>query len=268
MRPPVELLEQARLASYMTDPQAARLLALHLELQLDSTNSRALQALPTQGGRGIAWFAEQQLAGRGRRGRHWVSGFASDLTFSLAWRFDLPLAQLSGLSLAAGVVLCEVLGELGLDGHGLKWPNDILLDGRKLAGILVEAVGESGGPACVVIGIGINIGLPDAVGQAVEQAWTSLHEQGVPVSRNQLAGHLLGALSDACEQFSRLGPAPFVERWREHDLLAGLPLRLHFGDRVIEGRSKGVTDDGGLALETLEGVQTFYAGEVTLRGMP
>jgi len=213
-------------------------------------------------------LAEQQSAGRGRRGRTWVSPFGVNLYGSLLWRSPLAPAALGASSLVAGVVVAEQLAALGVEGVALKWPNDVLWQRRKLAGLLLEVAGESQGPSHLVVGIGINLRMAADQGAAIDQPWVTLAEalpaevEGV---RNALAGRLAEALLEALADYERVGLAPFLARWGRFDSLLGQPVALHLGERVIRGRYAGIESDGALRLETAEGVRRFQAGEVSLR---
>lgn len=262
---PLELLDAARIRAEFGTATLGALDALHLLGAVDSTNIRAAADLPGQGGRARVWLAEHQTAGRGRRGRSWVSTFGRNLYLSLAWRFELPMSQLAGLSLAAGVVVAEVLQALGLDGHALKWPNDVLVGGRKLAGILLEVSGEAGGPATAVIGVGVNLHLPPSHAQSIEQPWVDLHQLGLAVSRNRMAGMLVDRLVDACTTFSKGRLDPFLPRWEPFDRLRGRPVVIVRGEHAMEGVYCGIAPSGAIVLEGAAGRVEHHAGEVSLR---
>lgn len=263
---PLELLDESAIRRVVAATNRDRLESLHIHAVTNSTNDCALAAPPVTGGRARVWVAEHQTAGRGRRGRRWQSSFGDSLYFSLAWRFDLPMAGISGVSLAAGVVVSEVLEALGHRGHRLKWPNDLLVDGRKLAGILLEAAGEIDGPTVAVIGIGINFRVPAAVGERIDQPWTDLHGNGVAdASRNRVAGMLADRLIGACRQFEAEGLAPFLPRWQAYDGMVGRHVTLVQGDRRVDGLYRGVSPNGALVLEHANGRREYHAGEVSLR---
>ena len=263
---PLELLDALRIDSYLADEARNHLDALNLLSSTASTNTCAKEDLPSESGCARVWLAEHQTAGRGRRGRHWVSSFGENLYLSMAWRFDLPMAELTGLSLAAGVAVAEALHQLGLDGQTLKWPNDVLIDGRKVSGILVEVAGESDGPASAVIGVGVNVRMPAADAASIDQAWTDLHRSGATeVSRNQLAGIMVQHLILACRLFARDGLTPFLTRWERFDRLPGEHVRLMRGDQTIEGVYRGITRSGAMLLENDSGCTEHHAGEVSLR---
>ena len=263
---PLELFERELILAGLAPSRRDRLQALEIHPVIDSTSS-ALQRAPAPDlHHGRACLAEYQSAGRGRRGRSWVGGFGRNLMLSLAWRFDLELAGLAGLSLAAGVALAEVLEEAGLEGHRLKWPNDLLVDGAKLGGILVEAQGEADGPCTAVIGVGLNLALEDE-GAAIDQPWTDLRRHLSPMpGRNRLAGRLLDRLMATCERLQRDGLQPFLEPWRQRDGFRDRPVVLHTPRGASQGICRGIDDQGALLIETAAGIERHHAGEVTLRG--
>jgi len=158
-----------------------------------------------------------------------------------------------------------MLNSLGLSNHGLKWPNDILWNQRKLAGILLEVQGESNGPATVVIGIGINLDLGEHAKLQIDQPAVGLNETGLEIGRNRLAGYLLESMAQMCREFAQEGLSPFVRRWRDYDAFAGRPVCLVGPGRKIAGTCVGLADDGGLRLLSGEEERVFYAGELSLR---
>ncbi len=263
---PLDLLAPERLAAELRPASRASLEVLHFYFSVPSTNLCAMEDLPTESGKARVWLAEHQAAGRGRRGRRWVSPFGQSICLSLAWRFDLPMAELAGLSLAAGAAVAEGLARLGMEGHVLKWPNDVLLDDKKLSGILVEVTGETEGPASAVIGVGANVRLLEPEATDIDQPWTDLHRAGLMmVSRNQIAGVLIDGLIEACQSFASDGFAPFVSRWQRYDRLFGERVRLTRGDQASEGVYLGITPRGTLLLEGERGCTEHSAGEVSLR---
>lgn len=262
----LELLDLERIHAHIGDRSRARLQSTELLISTPSTNSCAAAKPPTRSGRARVWLAEHQTAGRGRRGREWVGAFGHNVYLSLAWRFELPMSELAALSLVAGVVLAESMRELGVHGHALKWPNDVLAKGRKLAGILVEVFGEAAGPVTAVVGVGINMRMPMSNGASIEQPWVNLSAlPGGDVSRNLLAGTLIDRLVEACDVFASEGLAPYLERWRAFDAFDGRPVRLHSGGRTLEGVYAGIAANGALILENGEGRSEHHAGEVSLR---
>ena len=264
---PLELLDRERIALLLGRATAACLDELHLLESVDSTNGYLLSRRLADSRRGVVCLAEQQTAGRGRRGRAWVSPFGTNLYLSLLWRFDMPPMGLSGLSLAAGVAVARGLASLGLGGVALKWPNDVQWGGRKLAGLLLELNGEADGPTHAVIGVGLNLRMPDAAGRGIEQPWVDLAEAmgGQGPSRNLVAARLVDELVAAVLEFRDAGLAPFLADWRALDALAGRPVRVSLGERAIDGIELGVAASGALRVQTAEGEREFHAGEVSLR---
>lgn len=263
---PLELLDAQRIVTELGPASRTCLESMNLLSSVPSTNFCATEDLPAHSGCARAWLAEHQTLGRGRRGRPWISAFGQNICLSLAWRFDLPMSDLGGFSLAAGVAVAEGLSRLGVEGHVLKWPNDILLDGRKLSGILVEVAGESEGPASAVVGVGANVHMSAAQGADIDQPWIDLNRAGLAmISRNRIAGVLIDHLINACRLFSNEGFAPFAPRWQRFDRLIGEPVRLSRGAHISEGVYRGITLRGTMLLEDLHGCTEHSAGEVSLR---
>lgn len=233
---------------------------------VDSTNSfLARQSIPAIG-RANACLCEYQDSGRGRRGRTWVSSYGNNLILSLGWHFDLSLSGLSGLSLAVGVALAELLASIGLNRHRLKWPNDVEVAGEKLAGILVEAFGEAQGPAFAVVGVGLNVQLPEEQRVAIDRPATDLVRQGiVDVTRTALAERCAKALAQACRQYADEGIRDFLQRWLAFDGYLNRNVHILCGGRTIAGRYVGLDETGALLLEQDGCTQAYRAGEVSLR---
>lgn len=261
---PVELLDVAAIRAQLGPVAGGLLSTIELFHELDSTNDYLRQK--TAAGPGSLCLAERQLQGRGRRGRTWISPYGSNLYLSLLWRFDRGVAALGGLSLVTGIALVRALRELGLEQVGIKWPNDIYLQQAKVAGILIEITGESAGPCSAVIGLGVNVAMPEAAGEEIDQPWIDLSRAcGKPVSRNQLAGRLLEHLLPALRDFEASGLLPFREEWQSYDLSHGRPVQVHQAGTAIAGTGAGIDEEGALLLETPDGICRFTSGEVSLR---
>ena len=230
----------------------------------DSTNEQLLQAARARDIHACVLLAEYQTAGRGRRGDRWLSAPGSGLCMSLGWRFDAPPATFSALSLVVGFALVSALRELGVEQAMLKWPNDIVCRGAKLAGILIEMRSEAGGPCVTVIGIGLNIHLSDSAREQIGRpAGGYLEAGGNRLSRNQLAGVLLARLASALDEFAVQGFAPFRTRWAACDALADHQVRLELPGRVVEGIARGVDEHGALMIEHGGLRERFMAGHLT-----
>jgi BirA family biotin operon repressor/biotin-[acetyl-CoA-carboxylase] ligase len=233
----------------------------------DSTNSELYRRAERGAPAGTVLVADRQSAGRGRRGRTWLSSPAGSLTFSLLWRFDGPPGRLAGLSLAVGLALARALERLGARGVGLKWPNDVLLasagDFAKLAGILVEMASDRRGTQAV-IGIGLNLLPPDeALAQpaaGLAQAMTQLPE------RHAVLAAILGELAGVLDTFAVDGFAGLKNEWQSRDAWAGRAVQLlEDGGTVASGICRGADDDGALLLECSDGLRRILSGDVSLR---
>lgn len=260
---PVELLEAERIRTQMR--HASSVSALDVAWSLDSTNSELLRRKAPERGADVL-LAEQQTGGRGRRGRHWASPIAANLYVSVSRQFSGGLARLGGLSLVVGVAVAEALRQAGYERVGVKWPNDLLADGRKLGGILVEGGGEHGGPVRAVIGIGLNVRMPEAAAEGIEQAWTDLATLGGSTpSRNAIAAVVLDALLPALEIFDADGLAPFLARYAVLDVLAGRAVTVHGPQGDAHGIAEGLADDGALQVRIGMEYRHVHAGDVSVR---
>jgi BirA family biotin operon repressor/biotin-[acetyl-CoA-carboxylase] ligase len=264
---PLELLDREMLLAGLSASARSCLAALEVHDELDSTNTHLMQTAREQGRHGLVCLAERQSAGRGRSGRNWVSPFAANLYLSLLWRFEEGHGAAAGISLAAGVAAARAARRCGLEGVGLKWPNDLLWRGRKLGGILVEVAGESHGPCSVVIGVGLNVHMPAASGIGIDQPWVDCREvAGRRVSRNRLAAALLDELLPLLRDYPATGLAGHLPAWREHSCMLGRPVILHLGDARIHGVAEDVGADGLLHLRLENGERrSFASGEVHMR---
>lgn len=264
---PLDLLEQDSIVKALGSHWQARLDGLEIHDEVDSTNSH-LMAKALSGDRAIcACLAERQTAGRGRRGRSWLSPFAANLYLSILWHSPRPPHQLGGLSLAMGVMVARLLHRLGFVGAGLKWPNDLICDQGKLGGLLIQLHGEGEGPSSLVIGLGLNLRMPAAIGREIDQPWCNLDSLGPIPSRSELAGQLIVAILQGLEQYDDKGLEPFQEDWTRFDLLHGKAVRMGHGDgRQSEGINSGIGPDGALLLRTPAGIERYHSGEVSLRG--
>ncbi|PLR29206.1 biotin--[acetyl-CoA-carboxylase] synthetase [Chimaeribacter coloradensis] len=233
---------------------------------IDSTNQYLLDRI-SELTSGEACVAEYQHAGRGRRGRQWVSPFGANLYLSMFWRLEQGPAAAMGLSLVIGIVMAEVLQQLGAADVRVKWPNDLYLRDRKLAGILVELTGKTGDAAQLVIGAGINLAMRESNSQAINQGWINLQEAGVVIDRNQLTAMLLTHLRQALRKFEIEGLAPFISRWNQLDNFKDREVKLLIGEQEIYGIARGIDAQGGLLLEREGVISPFIGGEISLRGI-
>jgi len=231
---------------------------------IDSTNAEALRAVAQGREAPFMVLAERQTAGRGRRGRTWVSPFAENLYYSLVLRIDGGMRQLEGLSLVVGLAVMQALRELGIARAGLKWPNDVLVGQQKIAGILLELVGDPADVCHVVLGIGINVNMQST--DAVDQQWTSMRlESGKPVDRNRLVSLLSKRLQEYLVLHREQGFAPIQAQWEANHLWQGRAVSLIAGVNQVDGEVMGIDHQGALRLK-VDGVEkSFSGGELSLR---
>ncbi|MCB1687216.1 MAG: bifunctional biotin--[acetyl-CoA-carboxylase] ligase/biotin operon repressor BirA [Halioglobus sp.] len=263
----IDLLDADRVRGALGERARSLLTRLEIQGSVDSTNSEVLRWVAQSGSSGLVCSAEQQTAGRGRRGRQWVSPYASNLYLSLLWEFSQGAAALEGLSLAVGVAVARALRACGVTAVQLKWPNDVLYDGAKLGGILLEMSGDAAGTCRVVIGVGLNVAMPREAAGAIDQAWTDVRSvsAGQPPGRNRLLAELLNELLPLAADFEQQGFAHWRDEWQALDAFAGEPVVLHTGSGQLAGVARGVDERGALQLETTTGVQSVYGGEISLR---
>ena len=244
----------------------------HIELfaTIDSTNTYARDRATEQSCGGLLVLAEQQTAGRGRRGKTWVSPFASHLAMSLVWDFEHGARALEGLSLAVGVAVRRALRAQGVDKVELKWPNDVYSGGKKMAGILLEMIGDPTGNCSVVVGVGINYRLCDGNAQSIDQPWTDVASEAASCpSRNVLCSALVDHITAVLGGFAEHGFAPYRQEWQDADAYYGRQCILSTVRESTSGKVVGVDDRGALLLELSDGVQqTFIGGELSLRLVP
>lgn len=257
----IDLLDHSSILAGLTSVAQARLGVLEVEAQIPSTNSALLGGAY---GNGAVMLAEQQTAGRGRRGRAWVSPLGANMYCSMRWHFSAGITCLEGLSLAVGVALVDALRELGVVDVMLKWPNDLWLKGKKLGGVLVEVGGDAHGECYAVVGVGLNIAMPKNAALAIDQAWIDLASEGYFLSRNRVAAaiinHLLALLSD----YQTKGFSAYRERWLAANALADTWVAVT-GAEQKTGRVIGLNDTGALLLQSDGGVEVISGGEVSVR---
>ncbi|QEY61024.1 bifunctional biotin--[acetyl-CoA-carboxylase] ligase/biotin operon repressor BirA [Metapseudomonas lalkuanensis] len=232
---------------------------------LDSTNAETMRRLGAGAVPPFAVIAERQTEGRGRRGRRWVSPYAQNLYYSLALRVDGGARQLEGLSLVVGLAVLKTLRSFGLAEAGLKWPNDLLVGNRKIAGILLELLGDPADICHVVVGIGVNVNMQLAT-EDIDQPWTSMRtETGVLVDRNALVARLNEHLEDYLGRHKREGFAALRAEWEGAHLWQGRLVNLTAGTQSIQGRVMGIDATGALRLSVDGEERAYSGGELSLR---
>ncbi|RLQ22199.1 bifunctional biotin--[acetyl-CoA-carboxylase] ligase/biotin operon repressor BirA [Seongchinamella sediminis] len=266
----VELLAADRVLPGLSPLSRQLLSALDLRDIVGSTNAEAMAQIAAGSGSGYVCSAEQQSAGRGRRGRTWVSPYGRNLYLSAVWEYEQGAAVLEGMSLAVGVVVARALASCGVPPVQLKWPNDLLYRGAKFGGILLEMTGDPAGACQVVVGIGLNVDMPGATATGIDQAWTDVARicGGQAPPRNALLAALLDELLPMLASFEKTGFVAWRDEWQGLDAFAGVDVVLHSGSHKMAGKACGVDERGALQLQTTTGFQSIFGGEISLRPAP
>jgi BirA family biotin operon repressor/biotin-[acetyl-CoA-carboxylase] ligase len=238
--------------------------------QVESTNDYLLENIRSDSRCGLPYHAvvaEQQTKGRGRRGREWQSPYGHNIYFSLAWCCNKDPLELSGLSLAAAIAIIRTLERFGIKGLEVKWPNDIYYHDKKLAGVLIDLVGESHGRTTMIIGMGINTYISNKTGEDISQPWVSIHDiLGEFIDRNKLIGTLSQEVIKMIHQFDDAHLEPFLKEWNKHDCFSGKEVVLFNAEKKIQGVMQGIGDHGELLLLDDTGqVKKHISGELSLR---
>jgi len=264
---PIEFLDAGAIAAGLRreDPR----LALEIVDEIDSTSTRLLELAAAGAPSGRCLAAEWQNCGRGRRGRSWVSSVGGSLTFSLLWRFERGAGHLGGLSLACGAAIARALGDCGVQHVQVKWPNDVVVAFRKLAGILVETSGEMQGPTAAVIGVGVNYRLPERVLERIDQPVTDVAQSvaSAPPSRSVVLARMLAALARALDAFERDGFASARDDWRALHAYHGRPVRVvPAREPPFDAVVSDVAADGTLVVAAADGrMLNLSSAEISLR---
>ena len=271
-----ELLDAELILTLIDDLARAQIANLEIFKSIDSTNKYAREKAEAEPSSGIIVLAEQQAAGRGRRGKTWVSPFAANIYLSIVWDFEQGAQALEGLSLAVGVAVKRALNTHGLGSVQLKWPNDIYIEGQKLGGILLEIIGDPVGHCSVIIGVGINVAMPEDQATGIDQDWTDvktqmhLQQDGIEgtahFSKNHIASALISEIVLLLSDFQSLGFSSYRDEWQTADAFYGKQAAITTPKQSISGIVRGVESNGALRLELDNGkIETFIGGELSLR---
>ena len=262
----LSLLDRAAIEASLSDSARVKLTELEIHQIIESTNTHLMQQMTDGLVSGRVCLAEKQTGGRGRRGRVWVSPYAGSVYMSVTQVFQRGAVSTEGLSLAVGVLVADALAKFGVADIQLKWPNDIYWQGKKLAGILLELVGDAAGECAVVVGLGLNVNLPRSASDEIDQAWSDLQSiVNAKVSRSELVAQLVNSLLPALSNYETDGCESYLQRWAELDFLKGSRVSAATGDSSVVGVAKGVNERGALVIETLLGPQVVNGGEVSVR---
>ncbi|HXH54402.1 MAG TPA: bifunctional biotin--[acetyl-CoA-carboxylase] ligase/biotin operon repressor BirA [Gammaproteobacteria bacterium] len=269
------LLETAKISGFIKKAQQNQVKQIELFDSLPSTNDYLLNlksatAIPEVSKQNRACFAEKQTQGKSRRGRAWVSPFAKNIYLSLLWHFEKDPSELSGLSLAIAIATVETLQAFGITKNlGIKWPNDVLCKNHKLAGILIELSGEANDVCSAVIGVGLNVNMPNSAlyDRNISQPWTDLQRvTDQKIDRNKLAGMLLNNLIATASLFQKQGLMAFFPQWQKLDLTFNKSVTIITNTTKLQGIGRGINEYGYFLLEIKPGViKQFASGEVSLR---
>ncbi len=263
---PVALLDTVEVLSAVEVPLRARLKQIERIWSCDSTNSELMRRLHQGVESGILLLAEHQSGGRGRRGKPWISPFGGSLYLSLLWRFSGGLMALSGLGIVVGIAMAQAVQRLGVEQARLKWPNDLHVEDRKMGGVLIELEGESEGPTDVVIGVGLNLQIPQQESGAIDQPWSTLADYLEPLpSRNRLAAAVINQLIPLLDRFEQGGLEELMPEWEALDRVHNQPVVIHQEGGAIHGIARGIDRMGALQLEVDGEIQSHYSGDVSLR---
>ena len=262
---PLELLSRERLLEAAGPGMADTLTALTVLAEVDSTNQYLLERIGQADFHGHVVLAEYQTAGRGRHGNTWLSPFGSGISLSVGWEFKSPPAAMGIVSLALGVAVIETLAGFGIDTAGLKWPNDILCNGNKLGGILVEMRGELAGPCQLVMGIGLNYLLPGGHLPSLGRSVTDIAAiAGTLPLRNAVAARLITRIMDLLLAFDASQIPEILDRWRHYDCVSGKRVTLVTAAGTVRGTAVGIDETGSLLLRVGDCVNSYSSGDISL----
>ena len=265
----VDTLDEEQTLAHLPDRMRRRIGSVDWFDRVDSTSDHLLRHLTGATDRVAICIAESQSAGRGRRGRSWVSPFGCNIYFSVAYPFAAGVSGLIGLTPALGVALARTLTGMGVAGIRVKWPNDLLLEQRKAAGILVDIRGDAAGPCWAIVGIGVNLAMPGAAGRTVDQPWANIAPRLAPgVTRTECLGRLLSSVLCGLETIETRGPDSYLVDWPRFDALRGKTVMVDGHGEAITGVAEGIAGNGMLRVVTQAGERLVMAGEVSVRNVP
>ena len=262
----IEFMDKELLLSRMRSPAVKILNKLEIFKEIDSTNQYLLESPEISYKHACVILAEYQTQGRGRRGSPWISPIGSGISLSIAWHFEQPIKSLTCLSLATGSAVIRVLTKMGFDGIGLKWPNDIFFQGKKLGGLLIEMRGETAGPCDVVIGLGLNFAFPLGFEGNIEQPWIDLVSiKDSTASRNHITAELISEVMLLLDSYTNINTEDIISEWQQYDCMRGKKAKLKIQGKKIHGLVMGIDNNGALLMSIDNRIQKYTAGEISLR---
>ena len=261
---PLVLLNKNEIEGFCSEHDITTKIEVHSII--DSTNDFLKRRVPTQVSCGQVCVAEFQSAGRGRRGRQWVSPFGSHIYMSMYWPLMQGMSAAMGLNVVAALAIADAIKSLYDINVELKWPNDIYLNGVKLAGILIELEGQALEVAHCIIGIGVNVDMPIKAAENIDQDWTDLQSQvKEKINRNELVAKLMTSLQARLTIHNETGIETMLNDWHNKDCFLNCTVNLTTGAKEIQGIARGINSQGALLLDVDGKVQAIYGGEVSLR---
>jgi len=261
----IDLLDKAKINSYISSNFDPSLIEVHN--LIDSTNSYLLRRLPNQLKQEQVCLAEYQSAGRGRRGRRWESPFGSHVYLSMYWQLEQGFSAAMGLSLVTALAVSDAVNAVTGIAVELKWPNDVYIHGEKLAGILIDLEGPVEGPSHSVIGIGLNLSMPENSAKKIDQDWTDLQTHTTQkIDRNELSAQLIDCLKQRLVRFEKNGLVSMIDEWHTLDIYLNKKVSIITGHKSTRGICRGINSQGALLLEVDGKVKVIYGGEISLRG--
>lgn len=265
LQTPIDWLNQAKIYAFLPNKIQNLISEFSIQQIISSTNDFVAQSLQKKSQSGVVCLAEMQSAGRGRRGRTWLSPPAGTFYGSVGWVFNEGFQVVEGLSLAIGVAVVRALTACGVEGLQLKWPNDIVWQGKKLGGILIEMNAEVGGSCQVVVGVGINLALPQTVKKQIDQQVVDLREICPRLNRQQVTASLINHIVLVLSDYSVQGFKAYRQTWQNYDALLGLPVKVLGLAQQIEGIGAGIDQQGAFLIQTATGIEAISGGEVSIR---
>lgn len=265
LQTPIDWLNQAKIYAFLPNNIQSLISEFSVQQIISSTNDFVAQSLQKKSQSGVVCLAEMQSAGRGRRGRTWLSPAAGTFYGSVGWVFNEGFQVVEGLSLAIGVAVIRALMDCGVEGLQLKWPNDIVWQGKKLGGILIEMNAEVGGNCQVVVGVGVNLALPQTVKTQIDQEVTDLREICPDLNRQQITAALISQIVQVLSDYAVKGFKYYRQTWQSYDALFGLPVKVLGLAQMIEGTATGIDEQGAFLIKTATGIEAISGGEVSIR---
>lgn len=261
---PISLIDKTKVLAALSTKALASKVEVHC--LIDSTNNYLLRRLPDHIKQGQVCVAEHQSAGRGRRGKQWISPFGSHIYMSMYWYLEQGMSAAMGLSVVAAIAISDAIKSLYQIDVQLKWPNDIYIEGKKLAGILIDLEGQALEPSHCIIGIGVNVSMPENASNAIDQPWTDLQTHtAIDIDRNILIAEIISKLTERLYEHQENGIVKMLDQWFNLDLYLNQPIKLISGSKVTQGICRGINNQGALLFEVDRQIKPVYGGEVSLR---